>query len=184
MLNIGLKMGPYKLNLKKLKSHPHGIDLGALSPMMPKGLFTPDKKINLAPEPLAREISAIKLHLENYKTSTSLKLISRRNLRSNNSWMHGIDRLQGGSNKCTLQINPQDAKGITDGSRVQLRSEIGAIDVIVELNSDMMPGVVSLPFGWPEGSNYNILVDETKGDIITGNAGFSGIEVKINKTSE
>jgi len=183
MLNIGLKTGPYGkkmgLNLAKLKKNPHGIDLGSLAPMLPEGLLTADKKINLAPKVLIDELKLLKLQTDEDTTIPSLKLISRRNLRSNNSWMHGIDRLAGGSNKCTLQMNTNDARGITDGSLVSLNSDTGSIEVEIELTEDMMPGVVSLPFGWPDAANYNNLVDDTEEDVITGNAGFSGVKVNI-----
>ena len=36
-------------------------------------------------------------------------LIGRRQLRSNNSWMHNLPALAGGTNRCTLQIHPDDA---------------------------------------------------------------------------
>ncbi len=185
-LNIGLKTGPYKLSLKKLKSHPHGLDLGPLKPMLPDSLFTPDKRINLAPDNLVAAITSLKLPADNASSeSYPLKLISRRNLRSNNSWMHGLERLAGGSNTCTLQINPQDAQGLANGEMVTVKSVTGAIEVPLEITDDMMPGVVSLPFGWPtteDGTgNYNDLVAEAHTDTLTGNAGFSGVEVAISK---
>ena len=185
MLNIGLKTGPYgrtlRLNLKKLRNNPHGIDLGPLQPMLPKNLFTADKKIDLAPEILLAGMKEVHKQFSHI-ASDGLKLISRRNLRSNNSWMHGIERLKGGSNQCTLQINPQDAKGITDGYLVEVKSTNGSIEIPVEITNDMMPGVVSLPFGWEKSAtsaNYNELVNETRTDTLTSNAGFSGVEVEV-----
>ena len=38
-----------------------------------------------------------------------LVIIGRRQLRSNNSWMHNLPALAGGTNRCTLQIHPDDA---------------------------------------------------------------------------
>ena len=187
MLNIGLKSGPFGkktgLNLKKLMQNQHGIDFGPLTPMLPEGLLTKDKKINLAPEILSQGLGAVAEDFATQKKTHKLTLISRRNLRSNNSWMHGIERLAGGSNRCTLQINPQDAQGLADGTMVTVTSATGAISVLIKTTADMMPGVVSLPFGWNKKSthaaSYNDLVDESNADTLTGNAGFSGVEVVV-----
>ena len=193
LLNLGLKTGPYgktvKLSLKKLKANPHGIDLGPLTPMMPKHLFTPDKQIDLAPEILLSGMKEVYKRFTNNENSSQLKLISRRNLRSNNSWMHNVNRLAGGSNKCTLHINPKDAqeRGITDNDTVTVQSKTGSVKVTLEFTDDMMPGVVSLPHGWGNsmhsnpGVSINDLIDETRIDTLTGNAAFSGVEVEVTQ---
>ena len=193
LLNIGLKTGPYgkseKLSLAKLKENPHGIDLGPLTPMMPQLLFTRDKQINLAPEILVSEMKEVYMRFTNTEKPSQLKLISRRNLRSNNSWMHNINRLAGGSNKCTLHINPKDAqeRGVVDNDIVIVQSKTGEVKVAVEFSDDMMPGVVSLPHGWGNsthsnpGVSINDLTDDTRIDNLTGNAAFSGVEVEIKK---
>ncbi len=176
LLNLGLKTGPHKLSLKQLKKNPHGIDLGPLTPMLPTNLFTKDKKVNLAPEIL---LEGMELVHSNFKkpSSARLKLISRRHVRSNNSWMGNIERLKGGSNKCTLQINPKDAEGMADGQLVQVRSVTGSIKVTLEITVDMMPSVVSILHG--SQPNNNELTDLSVMDPITGNAIFSGVEVYL-----
>ncbi len=182
LLNLGLKTGPYrkshKLSLKKLQANPHGIDLGPLTPMLPTHLFTTDKKIDLAPEILLEGMVEV---YSNFKpvSKVELTLISRRHVRSNNSWMNNIDRLKGGSNRCTLQINPIDAKGSENNSMVTVRSKTGSIKVALEITEDMMPGVVSLLHG--STPSINDLMDETRLDAITGNAALMGIEVNISK---
>lgn len=183
LLNLGLKTGPYRkshsLSLKKLKDNPHGIDLGALTPMLPKHLYTVDKKINLTPEILLEGMAAVHVNFNTKKYISGLKLISRRHVRNNNSWMKNINRLKGGSNKCTLQINPSDAKELVDKSIVKVNSNTGNIEVALEITEDMMPGVVSLLHG--SDPSINDLTDETRLDAITGNAAFMGIEVDISK---
>src|SRR5438876_7268425 len=100
ILDLGLRFGPYgaKLNpfskgltLRKLKQAPHGIDLGPLSSCLPGRLRTSDKCIELAPEVLVKDIERVKEKLFDNASRHSngdLLLIGRRQLRSNNSWMH------------------------------------------------------------------------------------------------
>ncbi len=176
LLNLGLKTGSYKLSLKQLRKNPHGLDLGPLTPMLPAHLFTKDKKINLSPEILLEGMELVNANFR--KSSLSiLRLISRRHVRSNNSWMGNIERLKGGSNRCTLQINPKDAEGLSDGQLVQVKSATGSIKVALEITDDMMSGVVSMLHG--SQPNNNDITDLTLLDSITGNAAFSGVEVEV-----
>ena len=57
----------------------------------------------------------------------ALKLIGRREVRSNNSWMHNSERLVTGKPRCTLWMHPQDAaqRGLHDGQRVAVSSRVG-----------------------------------------------------------
>lgn len=188
LLNLGLKTGSYSkshgLSLKKLKANPHGIDLGPLKSMMPDKLYTTDKKINLAPAILLAGMDEVAERFNDPKNGTQLKLISRRHLRSNNSWMQGIERLAGGNNKCTLQMHPRDAlaNNLTNDTLVKISSKTGSIKVMLEVTDEMMPGVVCLPHGWSNsnhGASINDLTDETKADKLSGNAAFSGVEVTV-----
>ena len=46
-------------------------------------------------------------------------LIGRRQLRSNNSWMHNVPHLVRGKDRCTAHVHPDDADrlGLEDGGR-------------------------------------------------------------------
>jgi anaerobic selenocysteine-containing dehydrogenase len=124
-----------------------------------------------------------------------LVLIGRRQLRSNNSWMHNIPKMITGSNRCTLLVHPADAErlGVTQGMTVKVASRVGAVEVEAEITDDMMPGVVSLPHGWGHsapgvrlsvaagkpGVSSNDLTDEDEMDPLSGNSVMSGIPVRI-----
>lgn len=194
LLNHGLKKGIYQLNLRKLKKYPHGIDLGPLKPVFPEALYTPDKKLHLAPDILLNGLS--KLSLEPVHTGNrALSLIGRRHLRSNNSWMHNSLRLVKGPTRCTLMINPDDAKerNIRSGDRVTVTSENGKVELPAEVTEQLMPGVVSIPHGWGHhrsgmrmktaeanpGVSINDLTDDLFVDEISGNAAFSGVKVRV-----
>ena len=123
-------------------------------------------------------------------------LIGRRQLRSNNSWMHNSARLVKGPEACTLLMHPDDARvrGLADGARVQVRSRVGAIAVPLALCADVAVGVVCLPHGWGHGAggvalrvaqsragaSVNDLTDELRLDALSGNAGLSGVPVTVH----
>jgi anaerobic selenocysteine-containing dehydrogenase len=79
-----------------------------------------------------------------------LVIVGRRQLRSNNSWMHNLPALAKGAYRCTALVHPVDAArlGLRDGGMVQVRNGARRIEVQVEVSDEMMPGVVSLPHGW------------------------------------
>jgi anaerobic selenocysteine-containing dehydrogenase len=125
----------------------------------------------------------------------SLVLVGRRDLRSNNSWMHNVESLVSGKPRCTLQISTSDAArlGLSNGGLARVRSRAGQIDVPVEITDAIMEGVVSLPHGWghdaPDsrlrvarahaGANSNRLADEAEMDPLSGNAVLNGIAVSV-----
>ena len=212
LLNIALKTGPYGkwkngkwniggLSLNKLKKYPQGIDFGPLKSVMPKNLLTANKKIDLAPQEFVSEISSVNKHFfgGNYKR-IALILISRRQLRSNNSWMHNSERLVKGDDRCTVQVNPLDAQsiGLKHGNIVEVRSEQGAIQLKLEATDEMMPGVVSIPHGWGHGragtrqsvanqnagSSINTLTSNKLLDGLSGNAALSGVPVSLHAVDD
>jgi len=194
MLNIGLNKGPYPINLKKLKNNPHGMDLGPLQPRMPGYLFTRDKKLHLAPALLVKQFKQLNLEHK----SQELVLIGRRELRSNNSWMHNSYRLIKGKNRCTVLIHNEDAESrkIMEGDLVEVKSTKGSILLPAEITDIIMPGVVSIPHGYGHGDSgtkldvanahagvsINDITDEGFLDTLSGNAAFSGVEVEVKKS--
>ncbi|MEM7104623.1 MAG: molybdopterin oxidoreductase family protein [Bacteroidota bacterium] len=202
ILSTGLQFGPYAkdgITLEKLKSEPNGIDLGPLKPCLKERLMTDDQMIQLAPEIFIEDIKRLQSTFLNSQTDQlddlSFLLIGRRHLRSNNSWMHNALRLVKGGNRCTLLLHPEDANklDIEDGQIVLVTSEKGQVKIPVEITTDIMPGVVSIPHGWGHnkkgikmavaeqhpGVSINELTDEKHIDELTGNAAFSGVKVAI-----
>jgi anaerobic selenocysteine-containing dehydrogenase len=189
-----LRTGPYGLTLDDLEAAPHGIDLGALEPRVPDVLRTPSGKIELAPEPILGDVPRLRDSLAAHRNG-GFVLIGRRQLRSNNSWMHNLPNLVGGTNKCTLHVAPGDAEriGLDDGGSVLVRSRAGEVVAEVEVTDKVMEGVVSLPHGWGHGQtgtnmevaaahagvNSNLLADELAVDPLSGNAVLNGIPVEL-----
>jgi anaerobic selenocysteine-containing dehydrogenase len=195
LLDLLLRFGPHKLSLARLGKEPHGVDLGPLQPRLPAVLATKDRRVALAPAPFVDDVARLEAQIEATGAPDELLLIGRRNLRSNNSWMHNSQRLIKGPEACTLLMHPDDARarGLADGQRVEVRSRVGAVAVPVALSADMAVGVVSLPHGWGHGgdgvalrvaqsragASINDLTDELHVDALSGNAGFSGVPVKV-----
>jgi anaerobic selenocysteine-containing dehydrogenase len=194
MLDLALRAGPYDLTLADLEAAPHGVDLGPLEPRIPEVLRTASGKIELAPEPIAGDVPRLRAALDRHMNG-GMVLIGRRQLRSNNSWMHNLEPLVKGKEACTAHVHPDDAErlGLRDGERARVRSRAGAIEVPVEVTDAVMPGVVSIPHGWGHdadgarmsvaaahaGSNSNVLADETVIDPLSGNAVLNGIPVEL-----
>ncbi|MFG2875750.1 molybdopterin oxidoreductase family protein [Streptomyces sp. NPDC048337] len=192
-LDMMLRLGPYDLTLEDLRQSPHGIDLGPLRPRLPGVLRTRSGRIELLPDPIAAELPRLRATLA--ERPAGLVLVGRRHLRSNNSWLHNVPALTGGSNRCTLQIHPQDAVrlGLTDGGRARITADGGALEVPVEVTDTVRTGVVSLPHGWGHdrtgsrlsvaaaspGANVNQLLDGSRLDPLSGTAVLNGFPVEL-----
>lgn len=209
LLKPGLRFGPHGagfwpknsgLTLAKVARAEHGLDLGPLRPSLPKRLFTKNKRIDLAPSLFIKELDQLKTYQQKGGFGPSgefdLLLIGRRNLMSNNSWFHNIERMRTTTNRCTLWINTDDAKdrGITNKERVKVSSRVGSIELEAQVTDRIMPGVVSIPHGWGHdlsgirlsvaandpGVSVNHITDNERLDTLCGNAVFSGVPVRVD----
>jgi anaerobic selenocysteine-containing dehydrogenase len=216
MLDYALRTGPYGkgfspfrrgLSLRALKDAPHGVDLGALKPSLLRKLRTKNRRIDAAPARFVADIARLESRWLGPSAAAGIQaagtgaeagplaLIGRRTTRSSNSWMHNVDRLVRGKNRCTLLMHPEDAaaRSLRDGSTVRIVSHVGALDAELTVSDEMMPGVVSLPHGWGHGRpgtrlrvaaahpgvSINDLTDDQAIDALTGNAAFSGVAVQV-----
>jgi anaerobic selenocysteine-containing dehydrogenase len=188
------------VTMARLRAHPEGIDLGPLKPSLGQALQARGKRIKLMPAAIRRELPSLVApftaplpHSESGRPA--LKLIGRRDVRSNNSWMHNSERLVSGKARCTLWIHPDDAQrhALSDGQTVTVASRTGRIQVPVHVTPDIRSGVVSLPHGWGHdragvrlqvaqahaGASINDLTDDRQTDRISANAAFSAVPVWI-----
>jgi anaerobic selenocysteine-containing dehydrogenase len=133
------------------------------------------------------------------RSADGFVLIGRRHLRSNNSWMHNVPALTGGTNRCTLQIHPDDAArlGLADSAPARVKGPGGELEVPVEITDSLRPGVVSLPHGWGHdragaqlttaslrpGVNVNQLLDGSLLDPLSGTAVLNGFPVQVTAAS-
>ncbi|WP_406859963.1 molybdopterin oxidoreductase family protein [Streptomyces sp. HUAS MG47] len=192
-LDMMLRLGPYDLTLEDLRQAPHGHDLGPLKPRLPQLLKTRSGRVELLPAPIAADLPRLRGALA--APPAPLVLVGRRHLRSNNSWLHNVPALVGGTNRCTLQVHPEDAVrlGLDDGKPARIAGDGGALEVPVEVTDAVRPGVVSLPHGWGHdrpgtrlgvartspGVNVNQLLDGSRLDPLSGTAVLNGFPVEV-----
>ncbi len=208
LLDVALRTGPYGdnfgknpagLTLAKVKASTAsgGVDLGPLMPRIPELLRTPSGKVELAPSQLLADLERAAADIQ--RPAPDMVIIGRRDTRSNNSWMHNLPILAKGPMRCTALVHPLDAErlGLVEGAMARIASTTSqgpkSIEAQVQLSTDMMPGVVSLPHGWGHnlpgtnlqlaaqrpGANLNALLDENLRDPLTGNAVLSGVPVQM-----
>jgi anaerobic selenocysteine-containing dehydrogenase len=200
MIAEGLRRGGSGLSFDELVANPHGLDLGPLRPNLLDRLQTASGAIECAPPLLLEEVARLARYLAESLRSDALQLIGRREIRSNNSWMHNAPRLVKGKPRHHLLVNPGDlrTRGLEDGATVQLRSRTGSIRVEARASDSMMPGVVCLPHGFGHqrdgvrlaratavvGASYNDLTDPLALDEASGNAALNGLPVWIGAPAD
>lgn len=203
LVDLALRGGPYGdrfglnpggLTLDRVAAADGGMDLGALQPRIPEILRTPSGKVELAPPACLAGLAQARGQLD--APAPELVIVGRREVRSNNSWMHNLPTLAKGPERCTLLVHPADAArlGLADGARAQVTGPRGGqVTAPVVVSDEVMPGVVSLPHGWGHdlpgaalhlaaerpGANLNAVLDERLRDPLSGNAVLSGVAVRV-----
>jgi anaerobic selenocysteine-containing dehydrogenase len=201
ILAAALRRNPYgeRASIENLKAAVHGVDLGPLAPSLLSRLETTDGKVACAPPAFVADLARVETALlAQEPRGAGLRLIGRRHVRSNNSWMHNAHRLTKGPRRDQLWIHPDDAKGrgIADGEEVRLASRVGEVRVTARLTQDVMPGCVCLPHGFGqkgrdgvrlslavsvEGASYNDVADEQAIDPLCGNAALNALPVTVTR---
>ena len=195
MVAAGLKRGGSGLDFAALAAATHGLDLGPLQPSLLRRLETPDGLIDAAPALFVDDLERLAAAMCEDTPHDALLLIGRRDIRSNNSWMHNAPRLVKGKPRHQLLMHPDDlaARGLADGARVRVRSRSGEIATEVRASVDMAPGVACLPHGFGHarpgvrqqraravaGASYNDLTDAAVLDVPSGNAGLNALQVWV-----
>jgi anaerobic selenocysteine-containing dehydrogenase len=202
LLELALRSGPHGdlfgmkpggLTLDKVRAASGGIDLGELQPRLPAALRTPSGQVELAPPSLVADLATAQAELDT--PAPPLVVIGRRDVRSNNSWMHNLPVLAKGPERCTALVHPDDAAaaGVADGGRARLHGAGTTVDVTVQFDHGLRPGVVSLPHGWGHdapgtrtalaaerpGANLNALLSDALRDPLSGNAVLAGQPVRL-----
>ncbi|GAA4484542.1 molybdopterin-dependent oxidoreductase [Rhodococcus olei] len=207
LLDLRLRSGPYGdrfgldpggLTLAALEDNLDGIDYGPLTSRLPEVLRTPDGRIHLVPEMIARDLPRLRASMT--RPAPELVLINRRQRRGMNSWLHNaLPQPDGG--QCALLMSPHDAaeRGLVDGDRVAVTSRVTTVAAELRIDDALRPGVASMPHGWGHdgpglrtprsasapGSNYNALVDDdTALEALTASPIFNGVPVTVTRTSE
>ena len=181
---------------RRLSPQKAGIYLGEKVP-------TADGRVDLAPQVLLDQAAA-RLGTDfdaELRGPGELKLISKRHVKTHNSWTHNEPSFMTGTFTTNyVYMHPEDAKaaGLNQGELADVRSQAGRVRLPVQILSDLQPGTVAIPHGWGHqhakglsvaskmtGVNVNILADSGP-DAVEGLSGMSrltAIPVEIEKAA-
>jgi len=187
-------------SFSKLLEEPHGRRRPAhrADDFLGKRVVTDDGKVHLAPPVLVEQSAKLEDDFEReQRESGRLKLITKRAVKTHNSWTHNIEEFAAGGEATNyLYMHPRDAEcaGIGDGDLADVSSDTATVRVPVKLLSDLMPGTVALPHGWghqhatglkvaskTRGVNVNLLAADgpDKLERVSGMAHLTGIPVDV-----
>ena len=187
-------------SLRSLRKHPHG---RLLAPhrggdFLGKRVVTGDGLIDLAPGELVDAARALAPSFEKELAQRDkLKLISKREPHSHNSWFHNLPRFVEGKRSTNyLYMHPDDGRkvGVDSGRMVEVRSSVASVRLPVRLSDEMMVGAVAFPHGWGHqaadglsvaskttGANVNLLAADGPDELeyFSGMAKLNGIWVDV-----
>jgi anaerobic selenocysteine-containing dehydrogenase len=205
-VDLLLRLGPYGdrflpwskgLNLKKLKAATHGIDLGPMVEGIAHRVLHRDRRAHLDAPVLVGAVDELIRGLDAPQSGDGeLLMIGRRELRSNNSWMHNVPELVSGHARCVLLVHPDDAarRAIRDGDTAILENRVHTGEVPVKVSDEMRPGVVCLPHGWGHaasarwqhtagrnpGVSFNDWTDDAELESVVGQSILNGVRVRLS----
>jgi formate dehydrogenase len=160
-------------------------------------VLTDDGKVNLAPAPLLTQAEQLEGAYEAERSRAGeLRLITRRQVKTHNSWTHNAEAFAREGETNHLYLHPEDATrlGLESGDVADVRTKTAVVRLPVRLLPDLMPGTVALPHGWGHqharglsnasrtgGVNVNLLAADgpAAADPISGMAHLTGIPVEV-----
>jgi anaerobic selenocysteine-containing dehydrogenase len=182
------------------RAHPHGV----LRPPHEGGTFlgarvvTDDGRVQLAPPELVALLQDLPaVFARELEQRAALKLISKREPLSHNSWMHNVPHFVSGRHHTNyVYMHPDDAAqaGLADGDMATVSNALASVSLPVAVTDDMMPGAVALPHGWghqeasglrvasgTSGANVNLLSATGPAALepLSGMAQLNGIVVSV-----
>jgi len=194
-----LRFGRFRkgLSMAELRKHPRGVDLGPLEPGVARRVLHRDRRLHLDAEPFLAGFDEWACDpAAAVPSAGELLLIGRREVRTNNSWMHNVPALVSGRERCVLLVHPDDAAraGLRDGDTAILESRVHRGPVPVRVSDEMRPGVVSLPHGWGHaraarylrtagsrpGVSFNDWSDDATTESVVGQSILNGVPVRLS----
>ena len=142
-------------SLAELRANPHGIVFEPLTPgrFYDEQLQTKDHKVDCCPpafDAALERAERIFAELEG-EGLARLKLITRRDPYMHNSWYANVPKMKRGErDRNRLYVHPDDAaaRDLAAGAKARVWNEHGALELEIEYDPTLMPGVVALTHGW------------------------------------
>ncbi len=133
----------------------HGVPLASGPPggeFLGKRVFTSHGRVDLAPPDFVAHSRTLEADFAaELEGRDRLRLITRRERHSHNTWTHNAEAFVGGRRDTNRAfVHPEDATraGLGEGDIAEISTATGKIRLPVVLDEDLMPGVVSIPHGW------------------------------------
>ncbi|MFT3927773.1 MAG: molybdopterin-dependent oxidoreductase [Myxococcales bacterium] len=208
LLELAMRIGPHGdyflpwragLNGKRARAAEHGVDLGPLRRGLRARVHHRGGKLELFPAAIQRALQELVTTCDRAPDVHELLLIGRRDLSSNNSWMHNLPRLVAGRERCVLFVHPLDAQraGLTDGDTALMESRTHRGSVPVKITDSVREGVVSLPHGFGHagiapfqrvaaahpGVSINDWTDDQAVESVVGQSILNGVPVRLRPAS-
>jgi anaerobic selenocysteine-containing dehydrogenase len=161
-------------------------------------VHTPDGRVDCCPPVFDGAIERCHaLFDQTASTPHDLLLIHKRDAWMHNSWFSNLERMKKrGRTNNPLGISSASAArlGVADGDTVAVSSAHGEIEAVVEVDDDLMDGVVSMVHGWGHaasprlrvaaanpGSNPNVLlpIGPDSFEPLSSQAHMTGIPVRV-----
>jgi anaerobic selenocysteine-containing dehydrogenase len=183
---IDFLLGPSGITIKDLKENPAGLFYGAkrYKSYEQQGFPTASGKIEIHSTRL-KELGHSPLpdppHQEIVVKEYPLVLTTgARDLEYTHSQFHDISSLRKRAPEPVAEIHPSTAQryGIAEGKMMSVETPMGKIKIKARVTEDIIPNVVSVPFGWDE-PNTNILTGWQNPDPISGLPAFASFSCKI-----
>ena len=192
----------------KLAAEPHG----RVRPAHQPGTFLRDgfsagsdsgssgaqQPLTLAPKVLIDQAANLEVAYEvEAANRTRLKLITRRHVKTHNSWTHNHPGFVAGTRSSNyLYMHPDDAesRGLRHGDVVDVSSATAEVRIPVQLLSDLQLGTCAMAHGWghqaatglgvaskTSGVNVNLLAADGPDHVeaISGMAHLTGIPIEV-----
>ncbi len=159
-----------RLSPSKVVAAPHGVATGDGPPgheFLGKRVMTDNGKVQLAPLDFVAQARSLEADFAiEVDQRDQLRLITKRERHSHNSWTHNAEAFVGGDRGTNrVYVHPKDAAdaGVTDGDLAVITSATGRIALPVVLDDDLMPGVVAVPHGWGHARADGLAVAQATG---------------------
>ncbi len=177
---------------------PHGRRRPAHRPgsFLGNRVVTGDGRVDLAPAPLLEQAEALPALFEAERSSRGLRLITKRQIKTHNSWTHNHPAFSSAkTNHLYMHSSDMEAAGIEDGALVDVTSATATVRLPVRRSDDLLPGTVALPHGWghqhakslsvasrTRGVNVNLLAADGPDALerTSGMARLTGIDVSVS----
>jgi anaerobic selenocysteine-containing dehydrogenase len=188
----------------KLQREVHGRALPAhdAGSYLGERIVSDDGRVDLAPASLLEQAQKLDADFEAERAAaTQLKLITRRHVKTHNSWTHNDPEFVAGprhTNYLYMHSADATAVGVAEGDVADVTSKTATVRVPVRLLDDLLPGTVALPHGWGHqaatglsvaskttGVNVNLLADDGPESVerVSGMSRLTGLAVKVRPAS-